>query len=240
MDVIEFNVNGLKGELKVFQSPAAINVTEGGSMQLNCTFEANQTVGRVVWRRASENMEMSDSNPFYQRRIVKSGPTLFAQKMIFIKIHNLTKMDSDFYYCEVEIQGIGVETGKGTQLIVIDKKATDCPPLGVSIKDGIFPIMLRIFLGLFTVVIILLLSRLYHQRKAIRRLKGSHTVALSISDDHQYDQVQIQATPSPTQETILPNNCNASFLEYSTIMWAADKGSIPSNQHLTYVQSTFQ
>ncbi|XP_078075208.1 uncharacterized protein LOC144497639 [Mustelus asterias] len=110
--------HGLRGDIEVFQSPDAINVTEGDSVQLNCTFELNQKVGRVLWRRASENMELSARNIFYQSRIQKSGPKLFAQSMAFIRINNVAKMDSDFYYCEVEVPGFGSGNGTGTQLIV--------------------------------------------------------------------------------------------------------------------------
>ncbi|XP_078422354.1 uncharacterized protein LOC144695329 [Cetorhinus maximus] len=103
--------------------------------------------------------------------------------MAFVKIDNLAKMDSDFYYCEVEVPMYGRGNGTGTQLFVTNKKAADCPPPGVPTSNRTFPLMLGL-LGLFVLAILLLLSRLYCQHKAISRLKGSHTVTLARRNDY--------------------------------------------------------
>ncbi|GCC33669.1 hypothetical protein chiPu_0012139 [Chiloscyllium punctatum] len=114
--------NVLMREVKVLQSPN-VHVTEGESVQLNCTFDAPpNAVGRIVWRRAIENMEVSNSNPFYKKRLEKSGAELFVQGKAFIKLNRVLKLDSDFYYCEVELPAIGRGNGTATQLVVTDSK----------------------------------------------------------------------------------------------------------------------
>ncbi|XP_067829800.1 uncharacterized protein [Heptranchias perlo] len=239
--------NGLMSELSVFQSPANITLTEGDSVQMNCTFEGNGTVGRVGWRRASQNVEVLDRNPFYQNRLTKSGPELFAQQLAFIKIVNLTKMDSDFYYCEVEIPTFGDGNGTGTQLIITEKKVPNCPPRDVSTNDGAFPLTTGV-LSLFSVIIILLLCRLYYQSKVISRLKGPHTVTQS-GRGELYEIIELQvslpnqesATPSDPRYSTLPLNSDVSFPDYSTVNASRfSRQSIPSNQPLCEVLSTFQ
>ncbi|XP_038673028.1 uncharacterized protein LOC119976535 [Scyliorhinus canicula] len=231
---------GLRREIHVVQFPASINVTEGESVQLNCTFELSWKVGRVVWRRASGNTELSLWNPFYQGRMQMSGADLFAQSVAFIKIENLAKMDSDVYYCEVEVPTIGGGNGTGTQLTVTDRNVADCPPAGVSTNDRVYPLVLGL-LGCSILVMILLLSRLHCQHQAISRLKGLQTVtpARRRSAD-MYGIIEVQETPSESRQgTVLQSYYSAPFREYSNIRSpGADKGSIFSNQGLT--QSTFQ
>ncbi|XP_043533739.1 uncharacterized protein LOC122541178 [Chiloscyllium plagiosum] len=229
--------NVLMREVKVVQSPN-VHVTEGESVQLNCTFDVLNTVGRIVWRRAIENMEISNSNPFYKRRLEKSGAELFVQGKAFIKLNRVLKLDSDFYYCEVEFPAIGSRNGTATQLVVTDKNRADRPPLNFG---QLFSLMLGL-LGLFTLVIIVLLSRLYCQHKALSRLKESHIVTQMKGNDCVHEEIEAQETSTgPRHETVLPFKSQISCVPVYSTVQALSAGTeiTSSNQHVSYGQAIF-
>nr|QTT61903.1 natural cytotoxicity triggering receptor 3 [Ginglymostoma cirratum] len=227
----------LMREVKAFQSPDVVRATEGESVQLNCTFEALGRVGKIVWRRAFENAEVSDRNPFYERRLETLGSELFAQGKTSIKINRVSKMDSDYYYCQVEFMTTGKSNGTTTQLVVTDQHGTDCPQPIISQS---FSLMLGL-LGLFTLAIIVLFFRLYSQHKVLSSLKGSHTVTQVKGNDCTDEAIEVQETSSgPRQETVLPFKSQISLPVYSTVKVLSTAREITSsNQHLTYAQVTF-
>ncbi|XP_048376288.1 uncharacterized protein LOC125446623 [Stegostoma tigrinum] len=227
----------LMKEVKVFQSPDVVHVTEGASVQLNCTFETLGPVGQIVWKRAFENAEVSVRNPFYERRLETLGSELFAQGKASIKINRVSKIDSDYYYCQVEFMTIGKSHGTTTQLVVTDQYGTDCPDPPISQS---FLLMLAP-LALFTLVIIVLFFRLYSQHKVLESLKGSHTVTHVKGNDRRDEAIEVQETSSgPRQETVLPFKSQTSLPVYSTVkVLSTVRETTSSNQHLTYAQVTF-
>ncbi|KAG9472802.1 hypothetical protein GDO78_016958, partial [Eleutherodactylus coqui] len=109
-------------DLKVFQSPPSLVVTQGQHAKLGCFFsvESNSSKGGVSWYKAQPNGNMSTSHTI----ILKNRFSLAHPKTILYEgdwslvISNVTLEDAGIYFCKVHMWGKLEEQGPGASLVV--------------------------------------------------------------------------------------------------------------------------
>ncbi|XP_059825200.1 uncharacterized protein LOC132393827 isoform X1 [Hypanus sabinus] len=107
------------------QSPVQITVTEGETVQLNCTYisktnDAKKLVGAITWYKDKENHTVYNKSGEFQGRVrPNSSKGILSQHL---QIFNVRMNDTGKYYCKVEIFGEGNHLGKGTEVQVTRKQ----------------------------------------------------------------------------------------------------------------------
>ncbi|XP_075696507.1 natural cytotoxicity triggering receptor 3 ligand 1-like [Rhinoderma darwinii] len=108
-------------ELKVFQSPPSLVVTQGQHAMLGCFFSVDANgKGAVSWHKAQPDGGMSTSQvvPLRNRFSLAHPKTFLSDGDASLVISNVTWEDAGIYFCKVHMWEKTEERGPGASLIV--------------------------------------------------------------------------------------------------------------------------
>ncbi|XP_051042520.1 natural cytotoxicity triggering receptor 3 [Phodopus roborovskii] len=105
--------------------PLEIHVQEGNPALLPCSFNASrgtEAIGSVTWYqdKVAPGMEVSNMTPEFRGRVASFAvvPRFIRDHKAELLILDAQSHDTGIYVCRVEVLGLGVGTGNGTQLVV--------------------------------------------------------------------------------------------------------------------------
>lgn len=105
--------------------PPEIRVQEGTTALLPCSFNASRgtaAIGSVTWYqdKVAPGMQVSNMTPEFRGRVASFVvvPQFIRDHKAELIIRDIQSRDSGIYVCRVEVLGLGVGTGNGTQLLV--------------------------------------------------------------------------------------------------------------------------
>ncbi|OCT67900.1 hypothetical protein XELAEV_18039198mg [Xenopus laevis] len=105
-------VDGSSNDVLVVKQPEHLTAELGGSVTINCTFEADYNTYSVMWFLGCENKSNLLDHPCYKHRV------RFDNKKRQVIIFNLTESDSGMYCCNVEVANGKKGAGNGTRVEV--------------------------------------------------------------------------------------------------------------------------
>ncbi|XP_051899803.1 natural cytotoxicity triggering receptor 3-like isoform X3 [Pristis pectinata] len=107
---------------KINQSPQRITVTEGGTVQLNCTFslksshQGDKIIGSISWYKDEEDRCVCATCSGYQGRVLLNSSIGILRETL--QITDLRINDTGKYYCKVDIFMEAQYLGNGTEVII--------------------------------------------------------------------------------------------------------------------------
>ncbi|XP_072920858.1 uncharacterized protein [Hemitrygon akajei] len=177
------------------QSPVQITVTEGGTVQLNCTYiskrnNTTKSIGAIIWYKDRENHTVCNKSGEFQGRVrLDSSRGILSQHL---QIFNVRTNDAGKYYCRVEIFGDVTYFGKGTEVQVTT----------VGHDNGLFTNERNVVLYVSTLLVIvllvltLLISIIYRKRCVRSTDKGSATQVVPKKEESvYYTEMNIRKAP---------------------------------------------
>ncbi|XP_072920839.1 uncharacterized protein [Hemitrygon akajei] len=202
------------------QSPVQITVTEGGTVQLNCTYiskrnNTTKSIGAIIWYKDRENHTVCNKSGEFQGRVrLDSSRGILSQHL---QIFNVRTNDAGKYYCRVEIFGDVTYFGKGTEVQVTRKQhpPSRSPAVQVMLSspcchqegavghdNGLFTNERNVVLYVSTLLVIvllvltLLISIIYRKRCVRSTDKGSATQVVPKKEESvYYTEMNIRKAP---------------------------------------------
>ncbi|OCT67901.1 hypothetical protein XELAEV_18039199mg [Xenopus laevis] len=152
--------DGNSNDVLVVKQSERLTVELGGSVTINCTFEADYNTYSVTWFLGCENKSNLLDHPCYKHRV------RFDNNKRQVIISNLTESDSGMYCCNVEVANGKKGAGNGTR---VEVKQRQCPEAEENNPTAC--IIQYSFLGFEACIIVILLALLlkYHLQSATGR-----------------------------------------------------------------------
>ncbi|XP_059827210.1 uncharacterized protein LOC132394822 [Hypanus sabinus] len=106
------------------QTPRRVTVTEGGLVQLNCSFcwkltqKGEKPLYTIDWYKDEESALLCNKSAAYNGRLLKSYSEGFPWEWASITIHDLKLNESGKYYCRIQISNAETAFGTGTEITV--------------------------------------------------------------------------------------------------------------------------
>ncbi|XP_043533794.1 signal-regulatory protein beta-1-like [Chiloscyllium plagiosum] len=130
------------GNIKVLQSPAFMNVTEGSTAAMHCMYKGSNEPSVFRWFRDRKGgTELCNSTAQYRGRVI--GPDrekIEGMTGAWIQLTKVTMNDQATYYCKVEFVSNSEYYGQGTTLIVKAMSAANTKvlqsPASMNITEG--------------------------------------------------------------------------------------------------------
>ncbi|XP_062903896.1 uncharacterized protein LOC134346457 [Mobula hypostoma] len=118
-------LSGVAGvRVTITQTPPRVTVTEGGSVQLNCSFwwnlgqEENKPLYSIDWYKDEESALLCNKTAAYNGRLLKSYTEGFLSERASITILDLKLNETGKYYCKIQTLNAETATGTGTEITV--------------------------------------------------------------------------------------------------------------------------
>ncbi|XP_051899804.1 natural cytotoxicity triggering receptor 3-like [Pristis pectinata] len=151
---------------KINQSPQRITVTEGGTVQLNCTFslksshQGDKIIGSISWYKDVEDRCVCATCSGYQGRVLLNSSISILSESL--QITNLSMNDTGKYYCKVDIFMEAQYLGNGTEVTIRRRNTAENNGRGLHWQMLEMGVKLAIFVVINIVTVFLIRSRECH------------------------------------------------------------------------------
>ncbi|XP_044837813.1 uncharacterized protein LOC123345183 [Mauremys mutica] len=188
--------------LTVLQSPAALRVSPGETVTLNCSFENRQgSVAKATWTRAP-GVVLDSAHPFYSRRLRMSHLDLLQKGEATLTLSELELRDSGLYQCQISIHRGESGTGAGTELQVMGRNQSDTDkvpaPSGSCARELLYQVTIALGLLLILGLAATLLLKRHrappHSQPRQRQPKGQGSQAAAERENLHYAEITVQTT----------------------------------------------
>ncbi|XP_061478106.1 natural cytotoxicity triggering receptor 3 [Rhineura floridana] len=160
----------------VVSQPSSAEGTEGGSITLHCSYNSTSkiTVGSYRWVKDPSVTVRNTTQEFLGRVNLTSDQGFLLERRADIEIQDLRHYDSGMYRCVVNIPGLGVTTGNGTELCVVKEGLKGTKVVLQGDIMVLIWLLLRAVLCTFGITTTALVTRLYYE-KTIPQNRPSHS-----------------------------------------------------------------